>query len=100
MFNWSDDGRIVGDMTISPFGVWHKSEGGKWGTLADGVDMGSFWRIGSLDSGQSEEYSFKVREKGEKRLLLEYAFEDGANTDCSNPYKKWKKVWSLTFTVR
>jgi hypothetical protein len=99
-FDWSDNGEIVPEITTSPFEVWHKSEQGKWGTLADGVDAGFFSQVESLDPGQSEEYSFKVRAKGEKRLFLEYAFDDGSNTDCSNPYQKTKKVWSSTFTVR
>jgi hypothetical protein len=98
-FGWSDKGDIVPAETISPFYVLHKGERGKWGTLADGVDFGNFWRDGSLDLGQTEEYSFKVRTEGEKRSSFEYTFDDAANMNCSDPHKKMKKVRSQTFTV-
>jgi len=100
LFGWSDSGKIVPDLTESPFEVLHKSESGKWGFLADGVDMGTSSRVGSLEPGESEEYSFKVRSTGEKRLVFEYMFDDGSNMDCSDPYMKMKKVRSRTFMVR
>ena len=100
LFGWSDTGQIVSDLTFSPFEVWYRSKGGKWGTVAEGVDFGGSWRIDSLEPGQSQQYSFKVRVKGERRLVLEYDFDDGENIDCSDPYRKWKKIRSQTFMVR
>lgn len=99
-FGWSKNGKVVSDLTISPFGVLHKSQAGKWGILLDGVDVRNSWRIDSLEPGHSQQYSFKVREKGEKRLVIEYKFDDGANCDCSDPYGRWKKTRSRTFLVR
>jgi hypothetical protein len=99
-FGWSETGKIVSDITFSPFEVLYRPKGGKWGTVAEGVDFGGSWRIDSLEPSQSQQYTFKVRMKGERRLVLEYDFDKGENIDCSDPYKKWKRIRSRTFIVR
>ena len=41
-----------------------------------------------------------LQETGDMRLELEYMFDNGENTDCSDPHVKWKKAKSQTFVVR
>ncbi len=85
----------------SPFGVLQKGEGRKWGILLTGVDVGGISsHIQELYPGKSEEYWIQLVHTGERRLLLEYTFDSGESVDCSDPHRKWRKVWSQTFIVR
>jgi hypothetical protein len=85
---------------FTPFGVLQKPEGGKWGITLASIDLGHSSRIETLNPGDSEEYWFMLRENGERRLVFEYIFDNGENTNCSDPHRKWKKVKSPSFTVR
>jgi hypothetical protein len=84
----------------SPFGVWRKPAGGRWGIVLTGTDVGNSRLVETLEPGRSEQSWFILRETGEMRLELECIFDNGENTDCSEPPVKWKKVKSQTFAVR
>jgi len=92
------NGRIV--WVESPFGVLQRPEGGKWGILLTGIDVGFSSHVEELSPGKSEEYWFPLFHPGQRRLLLEYTFDKAERVDCSDPKRKWKKVRSQTFVVR
>jgi len=72
--------------TPIPFYV-QKENGGKWGTLLIGPDIGSSRHAVMLKAGESQHYPFRISDRGRMRLVLDYW--RGENDDvCEHPKAK------------
>ncbi len=86
------------ETTPIPFYVQRKS-GGRWSTLMIGPDVGSVRSSVVLEPGQSHEFPFRLNDKGEMRLVLEYWIGEKA-VNCKNPPRGEKKTHSKIFAVQ
>lgn len=59
------------EATPIPFYV-QKQSGGKWGTLLIGPDVGSSRRAVLLRAGESQQFPFRLGDRGRMRLVLDY----------------------------
>ncbi len=86
------------ETTPIPFYVQRRS-GGRWSTLLIGPDVGSFRNSVVLEAGQSQEFFFRLKDKGEMRLVLDY-WTGEKTVDCKNPPRGGKKAQSKIFAVQ
>jgi hypothetical protein len=86
------------ETTPIPFYVQRKS-GRKWSTLLIGPDIGSLRSSVMLEPGQSHEFPFRLNDKGEMRLVLDYWMGE-KDVNCKNPPKGGKKTQSKIFAVQ
>jgi len=83
------------ETTPIPFYVQRKS-GRKWSALLIGPDIGSLRSSVVLEPGQSHEFPFRLNNKGEMRLVLDYWIGE-KDVNCKNPPKGGKKTQSKIF---
>ena len=86
------------ESTPSPFEVQAYSSG-KWHTLLIGPDVGSSRRALVLEAGESADFPFRLREKGQIRLILWYWVGAMSDLDCRHPPKGEKGLKSKVFGV-
>ena len=82
-----------------PFSVQSKT-GHKWSTLLIGPDVGNLLTPRVLDPGQSDEFPFRLLDKGEMRLVLNYWIGEKKELNCKNPSRGRKEARSKVFLVR
>lgn len=86
------------EATPIPFYVQRKS-GHRWSTLLIGPDIGSLRSSVVLEPGQSHEFPFRLADKGEMRLVLDYWIGE-KDVNCKAPPKGGKKTRSTVFAVQ
>jgi hypothetical protein len=82
--------------TPIPFYV-QKQNGSRWGTLMIGPDVGSSRRAVVLKAGESQQYPFRLSDRGRMRLVLDY-WRGENNKVCEQPTDK-KTTRSGIFVV-
>jgi len=61
------------DMEPTPIPFYVQREGGgKWSTLLNGPDIGSMRRVVVLKAGESQQFPFRLGDRGRMRLVLDY----------------------------
>jgi hypothetical protein len=86
------------EATPMPFSVQSKT-GHKWSTLLIGPDVGNFLTARVLDPSQSDEFLFRLPDKGEMRLVLSYWIGERKQPNCKNPPEGRKEARSKAFLV-
>jgi hypothetical protein len=82
--------------TPIPFHV-QKQNGSKWGTLMIGPDIGSSRHAVVLKAGESQQYPFRLSDRGRMRLVLDY-WHGESDRVCEYPAGK-KATRSNIFVV-
>jgi hypothetical protein len=76
-----------------------RNNGGKWGTLLLGSDLGPNGSALVLEAGESQEFPFHLRDSGEMRLMLEYWQGAKTHLSCTALPRGSKAVKSAVFTI-
>ena len=84
------------ESTPIPFYV-QKQRGGKWGILLIGTDVGSSRRAVVLKAGESQQFPFRLGDRGRMRLVLDY-WRGENDSVCKFPKGK-KTTRSKIFVV-
>jgi hypothetical protein len=82
--------------TPTPFYV-QEQNGGRWGTLLIGPDIGSSRHAVVLKAGESQQYPFRLSDRGRMRLVLDY-WRGENDRVCEHPKGK-NTTRSNTFVV-
>jgi hypothetical protein len=81
-----------------PFAA-QRNNGGKWGTLLLGSDLGPNGSALVLEAGESQEFPFHLSDSGEMRLMLEYWQGAKPHLSCTALPRGSKAVKSAVFTI-
>jgi hypothetical protein len=88
----------VEDMETTPIPFYVQREGGRhWGTLLIGPDVGSSRHAVVLKPSESQQYPFRLSDRGRMRLVLDYWRGENERV-CENPKGK-KTISSNVFVV-
>ena len=86
------------DMESTPIPFFVQTDNaGKWGTLLNGPDIGSSRHAVVLKAGESQQYPFRLSDRGRMRLVLDYWRGDN-DIVCEFPKGK-KTTRSKVFVV-
>ncbi len=89
----------VEDMEHTPIPFYvQKQNGRRWSTLLIGPDIGSSRRAVILKPGESQQYTFRLSDRGRMRLVLEY-WDGETERACTHPQGKRKETRSNVFVV-
>jgi hypothetical protein len=81
-----------------PFAA-QRNNGGKWGTLLLGSDLGPNGSALVLEAGESQEFPFHLSDSGEMRLMLQYWQGAKPHLSCTALPRGSKTVKSAVFTI-
>ena len=81
-----------------PFAA-QRNNGGKWGTLLLGSDLGPNGSALVLEAGESQEFPFHFSDWGKMRLVLEYWQGAKPRLPCTSLPKGSKMVKSAVFAI-
>ena len=81
-----------------PFAA-QRNNGGKWGTLLLGSDLGPNGSALVLEAGESQEFPFHLSDPGKIRLILEYWQGANPRLSCTALPRGSKAVKSTVFTI-
>lgn len=89
-----------GEIETTPTPFWvQRNNDGRWSTLMNGPDVGSFRNPEVLDPGKSLEFPLRLGDSGQMRLRLNYWNGSLPSLDCHAPPKGAKLVTSAVFAI-
>jgi hypothetical protein len=97
-YSFKTGGGGADDMESTPIPFYvQRQNGHKWGILLIGPDLGSSRHAVTLKPGESQQYPFRLSDRGRMRLVLEYWNGDNDKV-CEHPKRK-KTARSSVFVV-
>ena len=97
-FSFKTGNGTAADMEPTPIPFYVQMDSaGRWGTLLIGPDIGSSRHAVVLKAGESQQYPFRLGDRGRIRLVLDYWVGE-KDTVCEFPKSK-KTTRSNTFVV-
>ena len=96
-FGQSSPKGAAAESTPVPFHV-ERRQSEKWSVLLIGPDVGSSRRVVELEAGKSQDFPFRLLDKGNMRLVLHYWLGE-RDDSCSETAKGKKTAKSQVFSI-